>query len=115
MILHDVWPKYWRELILVTLLTMTGVTRCASDADAQTVANKPLVLIVEQDAVAYGPGGVRYYLPAGTELDACAQGNDRIGYDIPAFMLLVRNPCKERPLFADGFEGDDAPPRPRAR
>lgn len=65
----------------------------------------PMLLRTEQPAVAYAPDGQRISLPAGTELDLCAgPSNTLVEYDIPSMTLLVKQPCPERPLFADGFE-----------
>lgn len=66
----------------------------------------PMLLRIEQPAIAYTPGGQRISLPAGTELDLCAGANNSlVVYDILSMTLLVKLPCPERPLFADGFEG----------
>lgn len=65
----------------------------------------PMLLRIEQQAVAYTPAGQRISLPAGTELDLCAHEGALMRYDIPSMTLRVPKPCPERPLFADGFEG----------
>ena len=65
----------------------------------------PMLLRIEQPAVAYAPDGQRISLPAGTELDLCAQDGALMRYDIESMTLRVPKPCPERPLFADGFEG----------
>lgn len=64
----------------------------------------PMLLRIEQPTVVYAPGGLRISLPAGTELDLCAQDGALVVYDIPSMTLRVPKPCPERPLFADGFE-----------
>ena len=64
----------------------------------------PMLLRIEQPAVVYAPDGQRISLPAGTELDMCAQDGALVVYDIPSMTLRVPKPCVERPLFADGFE-----------
>lgn len=66
----------------------------------------PMLLIVEQPTVVYGPGGERIEIPAGAELDMCA---DELGmlmhYELEPMVIRIPAPCAERPLFADGFEG----------
>jgi hypothetical protein len=64
----------------------------------------PMLLRVEQPSVVYAPDGQRISLPAGTELDLCAQDGALVVYDIPSMTLRAPKPCPERPLFADGFE-----------
>ena len=65
----------------------------------------PMLLIVEQPTVIYGPSGERIEIPAGAELDVCA---DDLGmllhYEMEPMVIRVPAPCIERPLFADGFE-----------
>lgn len=65
----------------------------------------PMLLRIEQPAVAYAPDGQRISLPAGTELDLCAHGGALMRYDIESMTFRAPKPCPERPLFADGFEG----------
>lgn len=66
----------------------------------------PMLLIVEQPTVVYGPAGERIEIPAGAELDMCA---DELGvlmhYELVPKVIRIPAPCLERPLFADGFEG----------
>ena len=68
-------------------------------------AEPPMLLIVEQQTIIYGPAGERIEIPAGAELDMCA---DELGvlmhYDLEPKVIRVPAPCAERPLFADGFE-----------
>lgn len=65
----------------------------------------PMLLIVEQPTTVYGPGGERISIPAGAELDVCA---DELGtllhYELEPVVVRIPAPCAERPLFADGFE-----------
>jgi hypothetical protein len=72
---------------------------------AATSAEPPLLLIVEQQTVMYGPNGQRVTIPAGAELDVCA---DELGvlvdYEHTPQVVRVPAPCSERPLFNDGFE-----------
>ena len=64
----------------------------------------PMLLRIEQPAIAYTPDGQRISLPTGTELDLCAHDGALVVYDIPSMTFRVPKPCVERPLFADGFE-----------
>lgn len=93
--------RYWRGIGLTVLLSLILMTRCAVPAYA---LDPPLLLIVEQDTVLYAPGGQRIAIPGGTELDVCAQDNALVVYDMEPMVLRVPAPCRERPLFADGFE-----------
>lgn len=65
----------------------------------------PMLLIVEQPTVVYGPAGERIEIPAGAELDMCA---DELGmlmrYELEPMVIRIPAACVERPLFADGFE-----------
>lgn len=65
----------------------------------------PMLLIVEQPTTVYGPGGERISIPAGAELDVCA---DELGtllhYELDPVVVRIPAPCVDRPLFADGFE-----------
>ena len=65
----------------------------------------PMLLIVEQPTVVYGPSGERIEIPAGAEIDVCA---DELGillhYELEPVVVRVPAPCVERPLFSDGFE-----------
>ena len=65
----------------------------------------PMLLIVEQPTVVYGPAGERIEIPAGAELDVCA---DELGvllnYELDPVVVRIPAPCPDRPLFADGFE-----------
>ena len=94
--------QHGSTLGIAALLTLVLMTRCAVPAYA---AHPPMLLIVEQDTVVYGPAGERIAIPGGTELDMCA---DELGmlmyYEIEPMVLRVPAPCVERPLFADGFE-----------
>lgn len=79
-----------------------------TDARSSTT---PMLQIIEKDAILYAPDGTRIAVPAGTELDLCAEEHPAPGespalvrYDLGAKALLVPEPCAERPLFADGFE-----------
>lgn len=89
-------------LAVLLLLTLILMTRCAVPAYA---VHPPMLLIVEQDTVVYGPAGERIAIPSGTELDMCA---DELGmllrYELEPRVIRVPVPCVERPLFADGFE-----------
>ena len=66
----------------------------------------PMLLIVEQQTIVYGPAGERIEIPAGAELDMCA---DELGvlmhYELEPMVIRIPAPCMERPLFVDGFEG----------
>lgn len=94
--------RYWRGIGLTVLLSLMLLVRCAEPAYA---LDPPLLLIVEQPTVVYGPAGERIAIPSGTELDMCA---DELGmlmhYELEPMVVLVPAPCTERPLFADGFE-----------
>lgn len=72
---------------------------------ALTPEPPPLILIVEQEAVAYGPNGQRVTIPAGSEIDVCPSGSALLVYEIGAMVVRIPRSCTERPLFADGFEG----------
>ena len=65
----------------------------------------PMLMIVEQPTVVYGPAGERIEIPAGAEIDVCA---DELGillhYELEPVVVRVPAPCVERPLFSDGFE-----------
>ena len=65
----------------------------------------PMLLLVEQPTTVYGPGGERIEIPAGAEIDVCA---DELGvllhYELDPVVVRVPAPCVERPLFSDGFE-----------
>ena len=65
----------------------------------------PLLLVVEQPTVGYGPDGQRISIPAGAEIDVCI---DELGvlldYDFDLMVVRVPAPCNERPIFSDGFE-----------
>ncbi len=65
----------------------------------------PLLFVTEKAVVGYAPDGTRIELPAGTEIDACAAVDGNVfRYDIPSRSIRLLESCKERPLFADGFE-----------
>jgi len=55
--------------------------------------------------IVYTPTGERIAIPAGAEIDVCSKDGVRLAYDLAAFVIRVPQPCSERPLFADGFEG----------
>lgn len=93
--------QHGTTLAVLALLTLILMTRCAVPAYA---LDPPLLLIVEQDTVLYAPGGQRIAIPGGTELDVCAQDNALVVYELSPVVLRVPAPCRERPLFADGFE-----------
>lgn len=78
---------------------------CASDAAAQIKPDTPLILLIEQDTIVYTPAGARLAIPAGAELEACSLDGARLVYDLGAFVIRVPQPCGERPIFIDGFEG----------
>lgn len=84
-------------------VVLSVLHQCASHP--ANAAEPPMLLIVEQDTVVYGPAGERIAIPSGTELDMCA---DELGmlmhYELEPMVLRVPAPCAERPLFADGFE-----------
>ena len=65
----------------------------------------PMLMIVEQPTVVYGPAGERIEIPAGAEIDVCA---DELGillhYELEPVVVRVPAPCVDRPLFSDGFE-----------
>lgn len=65
----------------------------------------PLLIVVEQPAVVYGPDGQRTYIPAGAEIEAC---EDELGavmyYEHDPVVVRIPAPCKEKPLFSDSFE-----------
>lgn len=94
--------RYWREVGLLFLL-MVYILLGRSHAQ---VYEPPMLLLVEQKTVVYGPAGERIYIPAGAEIDMCA---DEIGmlmhYEIEPMVVRLPQPCAERPLFRDGFEG----------
>lgn len=94
--------QHGSTLGIAALLTLVLMTRCAVPAYA---VHPPMLVIVEQDTVVYGPAGERIEIPAGTELDVCA---DELGmlmhYELDPMVVRVPAPCAERPLFADGFE-----------
>lgn len=71
----------------------------------------PMLLVVERPGMAYLPDGQRIELPAGTELDMCVHDNSLLQYDLQSMTIIIPKPCNERPLFADGFEGDPQLPR----
>ncbi len=94
--------QHGTTLAVLSLLTLILMTRCAVPAYA---VHPPMLVIVEQDTVVYGPAGERIAIPSGTELDMCA---DELGmlmrYELEPMVIRVPAPCVERPLFADGFE-----------
>lgn len=94
--------RHWRGIGLTVLLTLMLLVRCAEPAYA---LDPPLLVIVEQPTTVYGQFGERISIPAGAELDVCA---DDLGmlmhYELEPMVLRVPAPCRERPLFADGFE-----------
>lgn len=94
--------QHGTTLAVLALLTLILMTRCAVPAYA---AHPPLLLIVEQDTVLYGPSGQRISIPGGTELDVCAQDGTLMHYELEPMVIRIPAPCQERPLFADGFEG----------
>lgn len=69
---------------------------------AAVVASPPILVLLDQPAVAYAPDGQRISLPAGTVLDAC--GDFPIAYDLDGSTVRITQPCAERPLFSDSFE-----------
>lgn len=91
---------HWREIGLIALLSLVLLTRC----DGVRATEPPLLVVIEQDAVAYTPGGQRISLPAGTELDACVGDGALLVYELGPMVMRIPQPCTERPLFADGFE-----------
>lgn len=103
---------YWRGIILIALLLLTALTWRSGGAQGQP---PHLLVIIEQTAVMYAPGGQRIDIPAGTELDACEDGGTLLAYDLGAMAVRIPAPCTERPLFADGFEGGAPMPRPPRR
>ncbi len=68
-------------------------------------APPPLVLIVEQETVVYGPNGQRVTIQAASEIDVCASNGKLLVYEVGAMVVRMPRSCTERPLFADGFEG----------
>ena len=69
---------------------------------AAALAQPPILVLLDQPAVAYAPDGQRISLPAGTVLDAC--GDFPIAYDLDGSTVRVTQPCAERVLFSDSFE-----------
>lgn len=93
--------EHGRTFAALMLLCLVLAARCSVPAYA---AEPPMLVVIEQDAVAYAPGGERISLPAGTELDVCVGGGALLVYELEPVVIRVPQPCAERPLFADGFE-----------
>ena len=93
--------KYWREVGLLFLL-MVYILLGRSQAQGH---EPPMLLLVEQETVAYGPAGERIPIPAGAEIDVCVGGGMLLVYELAPMVVRVPQPCVERPLFMDGFEG----------
>ena len=93
--------KYWREVgLLILLLAYVLLGRIQAHGH-----EPPLLLLVEQETVVYGPAGERIPIPAGSEIDVCADGDTLLVYELAPMVVRVPQPCAERALFADGFEG----------
>lgn len=93
--------KYWREVgLLILLLIYVMLGRIQAHGH-----EPPLLLLVEQETVVYGPGGERISIPAGAEIDVCAGDGMLLVYDPAPMVVRIPQPCSERPLFRDGFEG----------
>ena len=94
--------EHGRTLAALALLCLVLVARCSVPV---AIATAPMLVIVEQGTVVYGQSGERISIPAGAELDVCA---DELGtllhYELEPVVVRVPAPCAERPLFADGFE-----------
>lgn len=94
---------YWRGIGLAALLCLFMMARCASE---QVHASEPpMLVIVEQETVVYGPGGERIHIPAGAEIDVCVWSGALLVYELTPMVARIPQPCAERPLFSDGFEG----------
>ena len=93
---------YWRGIGLAVLLCLFMLTRCASDQ--VHAADPPMLLLVEQETVVYGPVGERIPIPAGAEIDVCAGPEGMLVYEFAPRVVRAPYPCRERPLFSDGFE-----------
>ena len=94
---------YWRGIGLAVLLCLFMLTRCASDQ--VHAADPPMLLLVEQETVVYGPVGERIPIPAGAEIDVCVGEGMLLVYELAPMVVRVPQPCAERALFMDGFEG----------
>ena len=92
--------RYWREVGLLILL-LVYILLGRSQAYGH---EPPLLLLVEQETVVYGPTGERITIPAGAEIDVCVGGGMLLVYELAPMVVRVPQPCAERPLFADGFE-----------
>lgn len=89
----------------VLLLAFVAYTSILSFTAASIVSypdTPPYVVRLGGEAHAYLPGGLRFDLPAGTEIDAC--GPLPLVYDTSGRVLTIAEPCPQRPVFRNGFE-----------
>jgi hypothetical protein len=93
--------RYWREIGLLFLLLVYILLGRLQAHEYEP----PMLLLVEQETVVYGPAGERVHIPAGAEMDVCADGDTLLVYELAPMVVRVPQPCAERPLFRDGFEG----------
>jgi hypothetical protein len=92
--------RYWREIGLLFLLLVYILLGRLQAHEYEP----PMLLLVEQETVVYGPAGERIYIPAGAEIDVCAGDGMLLVYELAPMVVRVPQPCTERPLFRDGFE-----------
>ena len=92
--------RHWRWIGLAALLLLYVSLRLPRAEGAEP----PLLFIVEQATVVYGPLGERIDIPSGAEIDVCAGQEGMLVYEFAPRVVRAPYPCRERPLFRDGFE-----------
>lgn len=93
--------RHWRWIGLAALLLLYVSLRLPKAEGAEP----PLLFLVEQATVVYGPSGERIDIPSGAEIDVCVRDGTLMVYELATMVVRVPQPCTERPLFRDGFEG----------
>lgn len=109
--LHRCGADLWVGVVIVTAI-LFGVCLAfwglfGAPAFAQGLPPMPpLIVRLDAPAIAYAPDGARIALPAGTEIDACTSAqNSVLDYALASRVVHIPAPCRERPIFRDGFEG----------
>lgn len=92
--------RHWRWIGLTALLLLYFFLRLPRAEGAEP----PLLFLVEQATVVYAPSGERIDIPFGAEIDVCAGPGGMLVYEFAPRVVRAPYPCRERPLFRDGFE-----------
>lgn len=92
--------RHWRWIGLTALLLLYFFLRLPRAEGAEP----PLLFLVEQATVVYAPSGERIDIPSGAEIDVCVGPEGMLVYEFAPRVVRAPYPCRERPLFSDGFE-----------